>query len=30
LFLALLADTPSDSSGHQAGQVPANHEGAPR
>ena len=30
LFMAVLADTPSDSSGHQAGQVPANHEGAPR
>jgi len=30
LFVAVLADTPGDKSGHQAGQVPANHEGAPR
>jgi hypothetical protein len=30
LFIAVLADAPGDSSGHQAGQVPANHEGAPR
>jgi ABC-2 type transport system ATP-binding protein len=30
LFIAVLADTPGDSSGHQAGQVPANPEGAHR
>jgi ABC-2 type transport system ATP-binding protein len=30
LFVAVLADAPGDKSGHQAGQVPANQEGAPR